>query len=80
MTSGPNPEPGGPVQFVGFDSAWADNAKAPGAISSVHFDGVGFTDFRPPQLVGFGGALVRLTTRGFGPADDRAQRDRDEAR
>ena len=43
--------------FVGFDSAWADNAKAPGAICSVHFDGADFADFRPPELVGFDRAL-----------------------
>jgi predicted RNase H-like nuclease len=46
-----------PTVFVGFDSAWADKAKAPGAICSVHFDGVGFTDFRPPELVSFDRAL-----------------------
>jgi len=43
--------------FVGFDSAWADNAKVPGAICSAHFDGAEFTDFRPPELVGFDRAL-----------------------
>jgi predicted RNase H-like nuclease len=43
--------------FVGFDSAWADKAEAPGAICSVHFEGAGFTDFRPPELVGFDLAL-----------------------
>jgi predicted RNase H-like nuclease len=57
LTSGSDPEPRGSVQFVSFDSTWADNAKAPGAICSVHFDGLGFTDFRPPELVGFDSAL-----------------------
>jgi predicted RNase H-like nuclease len=47
----------GPVRFVGFDSAWADNSAAPGAICSVHFDGVGYADFRSPELVGFDRAL-----------------------
>ncbi len=46
--------------FVGFDSAWADKAKAPGAICSVHFDGAGFTDFRTPELVGFDRALDHI--------------------
>jgi predicted RNase H-like nuclease len=43
--------------FVGFDSAWADNKKAPGAICSVRFDGEEFIDFRPPMLVDFDGAF-----------------------
>jgi predicted RNase H-like nuclease len=43
--------------FVGFDSAWADNPKAPGAICSVRFDGFGFADFRMPELINFDGAL-----------------------
>ncbi len=57
LAPGLDSKPRGPAQFVGFDSAWADNAKAPGAICSVHFDGVGFMDFRPPELVGFDRAL-----------------------
>ena len=46
-----------PAVFVGFDSAWANTAKAPGAICSIFFDGHGFTDFRSPELVGFDDAL-----------------------
>ena len=46
--------------FVGFDSAWANNPKAPGAICSVRFDGEGFTEFRAPELVGFDGALTHI--------------------
>ena len=45
--------------FVGFDSAWA-TSQAPGAICSVYFDGVGFTDFRPPEFVGFDRSLVYI--------------------
>ena len=69
LTSGPNPEPRGPVQFAGFDSAWANNAEAPGAICSVHFDGTGFTNFRPPELVGFDRALdyIRAVRRPGAP-------------
>ena len=44
--------------FVGFDSAWANNPKAPGAICSVRFDGEGFSDFRAPKLVSFDDALA----------------------
>lgn len=44
--------------FVGFDSAWANNPKAPGAICSVRFDGEGFSDFRAPRLVSFDDALA----------------------
>lgn len=39
--------------FIGFDSAWADNPAAPGAICSVVYDGKEFSDFMPPHLVGF---------------------------
>ena len=58
-----------PVVFVGFDSAWADNAKAPGAICSVLFDGSVFTDFQPLGLVGFDRALdyIRSTQRPGAP-------------
>jgi predicted RNase H-like nuclease len=45
------------ARFVGFDSAWANRKNAPGAVCSVLFDGVGFSDFRPPELVDFNGAL-----------------------
>jgi predicted RNase H-like nuclease len=47
--------------FVGFDSAWADNPKARGAICSVRFDGEGFVDFHAPELVGFDDAIVCVT-------------------
>ena len=55
--------------FVGLDSAWADNAEAPGAICSVYFDGVGFMDFRPPELVGFDRSLdyIRAVRRPGAP-------------
>lgn len=43
----------GKIAFVGFDSAWADNPKAPGAICSISYDGRKFLDFRKPELVGF---------------------------
>ena len=46
------------VLFVGFDSAWMDNARAPGAICAASFDGQRFPHFEPPQLVGFAKALA----------------------
>jgi predicted RNase H-like nuclease len=39
--------------FIGFDSAWAGNKKAPGAICSLSYDGDKFFDFHEPRLVGF---------------------------
>ncbi len=47
-----------PCTFVGFDSAWADNPKNPGAICALTFDGARFADFVAPGLVGFAGALA----------------------
>ena len=46
--------------FVGFDSAWADNPKAPGAICSVVFDGDRFVDFHHPESVGFSQAFAHI--------------------
>jgi len=43
--------------FVGFDSAWTDSKKAPGAICSARFAGDRFVDFRAPALVSFDEAL-----------------------
>ncbi|MDB5651678.1 MAG: hypothetical protein JWL62_3198 [Hyphomicrobiales bacterium] len=48
---------GRPAVFVGFDSAWTDNAKAPGPICSVLFEDGKFVSFGAPQLVGFERAL-----------------------
>jgi predicted RNase H-like nuclease len=45
------------IAFVGFDSAWADNPKAPGAICAISYDGRRFFGFRRPELVGFDEAL-----------------------
>ncbi len=47
----------GAALFVGFDSAWADNPKVPGAICAVRYDGAGFAAAAAPQLVGFDAAL-----------------------
>ena len=44
--------------YIGFDSAWTDNAKAPGAISAVCMDGSVPTKFHSPKLVSFAAALT----------------------
>ncbi len=52
----------GAALFVGFDSAWADNPKMPGAICAVRYDGTGFAQAAAPQLVGFDAALRLIET------------------
>lgn len=42
--------------LVGFDSAWADTERAPGAICALAVDGSGRVRFHQPRLVGFGAA------------------------
>jgi predicted RNase H-like nuclease len=44
--------------FVGFDSAWADNPRSPGAICAVEFDGAAFKNFNLPRLVNFAQAAA----------------------
>jgi predicted RNase H-like nuclease len=43
--------------YIGFDSAWADNPKAPGAICAVGIKDGGTVRFHEPQLVLFDQAL-----------------------
>jgi predicted RNase H-like nuclease len=45
------------VNFIGFDSAWTDNPKMPGAICSLSYDGRRFCKFNGPSLVRFSQAL-----------------------
>lgn len=44
--------------YIGFDSAWTDNPKAPGAICAVGFENSGSTRFHAPRLVLFNQALA----------------------
>ena len=55
----------GAVALVGFDSAWADNPRAPGAICAILAEDGRFTGFEPPRLSGFAaaGALVAALHR-----------------
>jgi predicted RNase H-like nuclease len=43
--------------FVGFDSAWTDNPRAPGAICAVGFEDAHPVQFHEPRLAGFDQAL-----------------------
>lgn len=49
--------------IFGFDSAWTDSAKAPGAICAMAFDGESRATFHPPELVSFAGALDWIAAR-----------------
>ena len=42
---------------VGFDSAWADHPKKPGAVCAAVFEGNRPVEWHEPRLTGFGGAL-----------------------
>jgi predicted RNase H-like nuclease len=42
--------------IFGFDSAWTDSAKAPGAICAIAFDERGQVEFHEPRLVSFADA------------------------
>ncbi len=44
--------------FIGFDSAWTDNPKAPGAISAVVLQAGAFARFEAPRLASFDEALA----------------------
>lgn len=44
--------------FVGFDSAWTDNPKAPGAVTALCFGDQGQCVFHPPRLASFDQALA----------------------
>ena len=44
--------------FIGFDSAWADNPRAPGAICAVGLNGGVPAVFHSPRLVSFSQALA----------------------
>lgn len=44
--------------IFGFDSAWMDNPKSPGAICAIRFDGTGQASFLTPRLVSFAEALA----------------------
>ena len=54
---------GGVVTFIGFDSAWADNPKAPGAICSATIAGDRWLEFHAPELTGFDHALAFIEAR-----------------
>ena len=43
--------------YVGFDSAWTDNPKAPGAVCALVLEGDQLVTFYPPRLASFAQAL-----------------------
>ena len=54
--------------FVGFDSAWTDRPRAPGAICAATYEEGSFTRFEPPRLASFDQALAFIrSVRGPGP-------------
>ncbi|GJD93201.1 DUF429 domain-containing protein [Methylobacterium iners] len=46
------------TSIIGFDSAWTDNARAPGAICAIRTDPGGHRSLVPPTLVTFDQALA----------------------
>ena len=57
-----------PITFVGFDSAWTDKPKAPGAICSVPYEDGRFIRFEAPRLASFAKALDFIrSVHGPGP-------------
>lgn len=46
------------VSIIGFDSAWTDSPKAPGAICTIRIDKSGQRSLVPPTLVSFNQALA----------------------
>ncbi len=44
--------------IIGFDSAWADNPSAPGAVCCIRLQSSAFASFREPELASFNQALT----------------------
>jgi len=56
MTTKPD-HPAQSISVIGFDSAWTDNPKAPGAVCSIRIDR-GAATFKEPSLASFSEALA----------------------
>jgi predicted RNase H-like nuclease len=52
--------------YIGFDSAWADNPRAPGAITAIVRRGTDAIDFHAPIAATFDGALEFIERVGRG--------------
>jgi predicted RNase H-like nuclease len=48
------------VSIIGFDSAWTDSPKAPGALCTIRIDGAGRRTLVQPALVSFDQALATI--------------------
>ena len=60
--------------FVGFDSAWTDSPKAPGAICAVSYDGPSAVFFHPSQLASYLALHHRVRSRGGSRTSPRCNR------
>ncbi|MFC2967585.1 DUF429 domain-containing protein [Acidimangrovimonas pyrenivorans] len=54
--------------IFGFDSAWTDNPRAPGAICAIRFDTAGQSTLLEPRLVSFSDALAFIEAERQGYA------------
>jgi len=50
----------GTTSIIGFDSAWIDNPRAPGAICTIRIDRAGCRTLVPPHLASFDAALAAI--------------------
>lgn len=50
----------GTTSIIGFDSAWTDNPRAPGAICTIRVDRAGRRSLVPPRLASFDEALTAI--------------------
>jgi hypothetical protein len=50
------------VVVVGFDAAWTDHPRKPGAICATHYRGGACVRFEPPRLVSFAEGLSFIVT------------------
>ncbi|MEN3234190.1 DUF429 domain-containing protein [Methylobacterium ajmalii] len=48
------------ASIIGFDSAWTDNPRAPGAICTIRIDRAGCRTLVPPRLASFDEALAAI--------------------
>ena len=50
----------GTTSIIGFDSAWTDNPRAPGAICTIRIDRAGRRTLVPPRLASFAESLAAI--------------------
>lgn len=62
----PGRAPSSSTCILGFDSAWTDKPKAPGAICVITVDGTGRVNFKEPELASFRQALDTIESEAQG--------------